>query len=184
MSTSGSARSACVRLAICSGDRNAASGRTTSACGSGLLLERVERSAETRAPAELLERVVGLDQRHLVHVPPLTELGCNPARILEGRRLLHVHRDVERIAPAATRRADVLHQHVQAGRQRQRDADHEDRKQRGEGLLPEPAQRADQRLRVALEPLPHVNSPAWMAASGAGSPPATRPPSSITRRTP
>ena len=91
--------------------------------------------------SELL-KLVGLDHRHVFDVPSLAELSRDAARVLEAGRLLHVQRHIERIAPATARGTDVLHERVQAGGQRERDADHENGEQGREGLLPEPAQRA------------------------------------------
>jgi hypothetical protein len=103
-----------------------------------VVLERVERCAEPRVAAELRQRRVGFDQRHLVDVAPLPDAFSRALGLLERRVRLHVHRDVERAVPAAAGDADVLHQHVQARGQGERDADHHDRQHRRERVLPQP----------------------------------------------
>ena len=105
MSTSGSARSACARPRSASGAAYASSGRTTSACGSGFSSSassaspKPERCGSARArrrpgSARLRRRRVA------AHA-----FGRDPARVVERRRLLQEHRDVERVSSRRSPRA-------------------------------------------------------------------------------
>ena len=77
---------------------------------------------------------------------------------------------------------------LQAGGQCECNSDDEHREQRRERLLPEPPQRSYQGLQVTFEPALHESSPRATTMDGSGggtsTPPATRPPSISTRRTP
>ena len=66
-------------LSTGAGSRNSAAGRTTSACGSGLSLSASSASPKPESLAELGERVVGLDQRHVLDVAPLARCASSPA---------------------------------------------------------------------------------------------------------
>src|SRR5690606_11710716 len=145
--------------------------------------------------AEFFERVLGGDQLDVLDVAllpnALDELPC----LLERGRPLQEHRNIERLTPRARRTLRVRDEHVQACRQRKRDADDEHRQKRRELLLRESPERSDERLRMPYEPGGHGESPSsransffgssrgCAAASSADVVSTSRPDSSRTRRT-